>query len=144
MNKQLILILIPLTLVSCSQNKKPADKGKERIDHFCDDFMQKFLNGKIPEAVDGLKQNSVMSHATLDTMQAKIIYQATNLFPAYGKILSSEFITERKVKDFICKRFYILKFEKYYLKFSFTLYNNSSTWKVTSFNYDEDLIELLY
>jgi hypothetical protein len=59
-------------------------------------------------------------------------------------MLSPEFITERKIKDFLVKRFYILKFDKYYLKFDFTLYKSTSGWTVTGFKYDEDLAELLY
>ena len=85
-----------------------------------------------------------MSSASLDTMQATIDDQINNLFPAYGKMLSPEFITQRKIKDFIAKRFYMLKFDKYYLKFEFTLYKSSSGWTVTNFKYDEELTELLY
>ena len=59
-------------------------------------------------------------------------------------MLSSEFITERKIKGFIAQRFYILKFEKYYLKFDFTLYKTNSGWTVTHFEYDEELNEILY
>jgi len=73
-----------------------------------------------------------------------IAEQVVKFLPAYGKILSYEFVAERKVKDFIAKRFYVLKFVKYYLKFDFTLYNNGKGWTITSFTYNEDLIEVLY
>ncbi|WP_276976132.1 hypothetical protein [Flavobacterium filum] len=144
MTKLLTVIFLSLTLVSCRQNKQTTDKGKERIDNVCDKFMQTFADGKISEALQLLKQNSVMSPSSIDTLQVTINNQVNTMFSAYGKIISSEFITERKVKDFIAKRFYILKFDKYYLKFDFTLYNNGKAWTITSFNYNEDLIEILY
>ena len=67
-----------------------------------------------------------------------------NVQPTYGDIISYEFISERKIKSFIAKRFYILKFQKYFLKFDFTLYNNGSGWTITNFTYDDNLIEVLY
>ena len=85
-----------------------------------------------------------MTPASIDTLQVTINNQVTQYFPTYGRILSYEFITERKIKDFITRRFYILKFDKYYLKFDFTLYKASTNWTITSFKYDEELVELLY
>lgn|SRR5574337_929727 len=144
MTKLLTAFFLLLALVSCEQNRQSTDKDKERIDNVCNQFMQAFADGKIQEALQLLKQNTVISPATIDTLQATIVDQADKAFPAYGKILSYEFITERKVKDFIAKRFYILRFDKYYLKFGFTLYNNGKGWTITNFNYNEDLIEVLY
>ena len=143
MNKFLTVIFLSLTLVSCGQNKQTTDKDKERIDNVCDKFMKTFAEGKILEALELLKQNSVMSPSTIDTLEVTINNHANTMFPAYGKMLSSQFVAERKVKDFIAKRFYILKFDKYYLKFSFTLYNNGKGWTITTFDYNEDLIEIL-
>ena len=144
MTKLLTAIFLSLTLVACGQNKQTTDKDKERIDNVCDKFMQTFADGKISDALQLLKQNSVMASSTIDTLQVTINNQVNTMFPAYGKMLSSEFVVERKVKDFIAKRFYILKFDKYYLKFDFTLYNNGKRWTITNFTYNEDLIEVLY
>src|SRR5688500_16223727 len=142
MFKAIFAILLSLTLFSCQENR--PDQDKERIDNVCEKFMQTFRDGKIPEALHLLKKNTVMPSATIDTLQVTVINQINNITPSYGKMLAYEFISEHKIKDFIAKRFYILKFEKYYLKFDFTLYNNSKGWTIASFNYNEDLIELLY
>ena len=144
MTKFLTAILISMTLVACGQKSQPIDKDKERIDKFCDTFMKLFAEGKTGDALQLLKQNTVLAPSSIDTLQVTITDQMNNLFPAYGKIISSEFIADRKIKDFIAKRFYILKFDKYYLKFDFTLYKTNSGWTVTNFKYDEELTELLY
>jgi hypothetical protein len=144
MTKLLTCILLSLTLTACGQTKQKADTDKQRIVNVCDKFMQTFASGKIEEALQLLKQNSVMEPSTIDTLQSTIQEQMENVSSSYGNIRSSEFVIERKVKDFIAKRFYILKFDKYYLKFDFTLYNNGGGWTITNFHYNEDLIELLY
>ncbi|CAN5396235.1 hypothetical protein BH11BAC3_BH11BAC3_00430 [soil metagenome] len=144
MIKYLIVVVLSLTIVSCGQKTKSIDKDRERIDKVCDTFMKLFADGKTVEALKLLKQNTVMTTSSIDTLEVTIKNQMNNYFPAYGKMLSAEFITERKIKDFIVKRFYILKFDRYYLKFDFTLYKTGSGWTVTNFKYEEELIELLY
>ena len=78
--------------------------------------MKLFAEGKTYDALQLLKQNTVMTPSTIDTLQVTIDNQMNDYFPAYGKMISSDFIIERKIKDFIAKRFYILRFDKYYLK----------------------------
>ncbi len=144
MAKLLIVTLVFITFCSCNQTTQSLDKDKERIDNVCDQFMRSFASGKIYESLQLLKKNSVISPVSIDTLQVEITNQTKNIFQAYGKILSSEFIIEKKIKDFISKRFYILKFDKYFLKFSFTIYNSGGGWTITSFNYNEEFAELLY
>jgi hypothetical protein len=144
MTKSLTVVFLSLTLVSCGQKKQLIDKDKERLDKVCDTFMQSFSNGQFKEALELLKQNSVLEPEKIDTLQVTIEHHSHNVFPAYGKMLSAEFITERKIKNFLAKRFYILKFDKYPVKFDFTLYKSTIGWTITSFTYNEELIELLY
>lgn len=144
MTKLIFAIILALTIISCGQNKTQGDNGKEKIDNICDSVMQIFAKGNFPDAFEILKQNTVMSLSAIDTLNAATAGYANNSFPVYGKIRSYEFISEHKIKNVITKRFYILKFDKYYLKFDFTLYNNGDNWTITSFEYNEDLIGLLY
>lgn len=144
MTKFLTATFLLLTLVSFGQSKTKLDKDKQRIDKVCDSFMQTFVSGNIPEALKLLKRNTVMDPSAIDTVQKTIEGQVRDIFPSYGEMRSSEFIIERKVKDFIAKRFYVIKFAKYYLKVDFTLYNSGNGWTITNFNYNEDLLELLY
>ena len=140
MFKIIIAIFLSVIFFSCQRKKLNRDIDKERIDNVCDKFMQTFANGRIVEALQLLKKKI----RTIDSLRITINAQQNNIFPAYGKMLSSEFITERKIKGFVAQRFYILKFEKYYLKVDFTLYKTNSGWTVTHFEYDEELNEILY
>ncbi len=143
MVKLYTLLVLVFLIMSCGLLSQ-TDTDEKRLDKICDIFMQDFSKGQFKEAIQLLKENSVIEAEKLDTLQVTIENQSQNVFPAYGKMLSVEFITAHKVKDFIEKRFYILKFEKYPLKVDFTLYKSSNGWTITSFHYNEDLIELLY
>ncbi|HEU4860999.1 MAG TPA: hypothetical protein VFT15_14230 [Chitinophagaceae bacterium] len=135
------LLFSCFTLVSSGQTK--PDKDKEKINAICDKLMQNFRDGKIPEALQLLKQNSTIDHSAVDSLQETMISQMNAILPSYGRILSYEFIREKKIKDFLAKRFYMLKLEKYFLKFDFTIYKSSTGWTITNFTYNEDLIEVL-
>jgi len=144
MNKLICAFLFAsLTFVSCAQPK--IDKDKERINTVCDKFMQNFRDDKIPEALTILKENSeVIADSAINNLQETITDQMNTMLSCCGKVLSYDFILERKIKDYLVKRFYILKLEKYYMKFDFTLYKSSTGWTITNFNYDQNLIEVLY
>ncbi len=144
MTKLMTVALLFLALIACRQKTLSTDKDKERLEKVCDTFMKLFAEGKSRDALKLLKKNTVMVPSTIDTLQVTIDNQVNDYFPAYGKIISSEFIMERQIKDFITKRFYILRFDKYYLKFDFTLYKTLSGWTITHFKYDDELIELLF
>lgn len=143
MTRLIFATLLTLTIFSCEQGKVQVDNDKERLNSVCDKFMQTFREGNLPGAMEILKQNSIIGNSAIDTLQETIKEQLNNIFPSYGKMLSYEFISERKIKNFITRRFYILKFDKYYLKFDFTLYNNGKRWTITGFKYNEELLELL-
>jgi hypothetical protein len=143
MTKLIFATLLTLTMFSCEQGKVQVDNDKERLNSVCDKFMQTFREGNLPGAMETLKQNSIIGNSAIDTLQETIKEQLNNIFPSYGKMLSYEFISERKIKNFITRRFYILKFDKYYLKFDFTLYNNGKRWTITGFKYNEEILELL-
>jgi hypothetical protein len=144
MTKYLSILFLAMTLIACGQKTQPIDKDKERIDKICDTFMNLFTANKTSEALQLLKQNTLMTPSSIDTLKVTVANQMNDYFPAYGKILSADFVLERKVKDYLAKRFYILRFDKYYLKFDFTLYKGSNGWTITSFSYNEELIELMY
>ena len=138
----LLTFIVSMSFFSCRQTM--PDKDKERLDAVCNKFMDEFNAGKTSEAIQLLKENSVISPAVLDTLEIEIERKMNMVLPNYGKKISYEFISEHKIKDLIIRRFYIQKFENYYLKFEFTLYKSSTGWKITGFEFNEELLELLY
>lgn len=72
MNKMLAALFLSLALISCKENSQTTDKDKERIDKVCDQFMRAFSEGKVQNALQLLKQNTVMSPPTVDTLQRTI------------------------------------------------------------------------
>lgn len=129
--------------ITFAQKTPTVDKDKERINKVCDSFMQYFIKGKISEAIQLVKNNSVIDEDKLDTLQVTIQQQLEYISPSYGKAIGYELVTEKKIRDILCKRFYILSFENYYLKFEFMLYKRAKVWTITTFSFNEDVDDLL-
>ena len=144
MTKLFTVAFFSLTLIACGQKTKSVDKDKQKLAQVCDTFMQTFSKGQFKEALTLFRENSVLGQEKIDTLIATVTRQSEVVFPYYGKMISAEFIIERQIKDFIAKRFYILRFDKYYIRFDFTLYKTNIGWKITSFSFDEEIIELLF
>ena len=85
-----------------------------------------------------------MSPNDLDSLGTKIDNEVASLLPSYGRLVGVEFVREFKANNILARRNYILKFEKYYLRSSFTLYKTPTGWTVTNFDYNDSLIEILY
>ena len=139
------LSIIPLcfaVLFGCVQNTAIVDSQKQKLDSVCTHFMNEFSHGKYHDAYDLLKKNSILDGPTIDTLEITSRKQMLNLMPTYGKMLSFEFVKETKVNNVLARRYYILKFENYYLKFDFVLYNNGNVWTITAFHFNEDWSDL--
>ncbi|MDQ2752035.1 MAG: hypothetical protein M3R72_03335 [Bacteroidota bacterium] len=140
----LAIVFVFTTFILFAQPSAKADKDKDRIVRVCDSIVQAFSGNHIPEAMALLKQNSVMESSAIDSLEAKINRQMeTIILPRYGKMLSFEFIKEKKIKNVIAKRYYMIKLDKYFLKVDFVLYNNGSNWTITTYNLNENIDELL-
>jgi hypothetical protein len=101
--------------------------------------MQNFADSKVQDALDLVRKNSRIAPATIDHLQEKILEQMEKIFPVYGKTRSYVYVKEKTIQDILARRFYILRFEDYYLKFVFTLYNSEKGWTITTFDYNEDV-----
>lgn len=141
-----VIIVLLFVITACSNNKNNSNESSERedINKVCDQVVDLIVKGQNEQSMQRLKEISVMSYSDLDSMGVKIDRQMLSILPSYGRMLGAEFVREFKANNILVRRNYILKFEKYYLRISFTLYKTPAGWKVTNFDYDDSLIEILY
>lgn len=100
MKKHFTIFIVFICFTACGQSRKSVDLDKEKLNTVCDKFMKEFQEGNTSDALQLLKGNSVMAVSTIDTLELTIRNQLDQILPAYGKMISSEFILERNIKDF--------------------------------------------
>jgi len=139
--KIFIYLCICSVAVACMETKH--DEGKEKLEAVCDKFMDHFSRGGFHTAYTLLRTNSTIGDSVINDIEEKSPTQMASLKPTYGKILSHTLVANYSAKDVVAKRYYILRFDRSFLKFSFTMYNNGRSWVITGFSYDEDVNDVL-
>lgn len=126
-------------LMSCQSKHKP-DKDRERINKVCDKIMEDFKGQRVDDVVAALRSNSyLITKESIDTLEQQIITQfESGVMANYGKVVSFELIKDIKAGNVAAKRIYALKFEHFFLTFTFTLYRAPNGWEITGFKYDEE------
>ncbi len=140
--KKLAAISMLFFSVKLSVAQQMHPKNKQEIIGVCGKVMEAFKIGKFSAAYDLLRSYSVIEKYKLDTLVIVTNDQMKSLGSSYGSIMSYEEVSERDVKSSLVQLIYLLKFQHSFLKFSFILYNNGSSWTITSFTYDTEVGDL--
>ncbi|MBN8852830.1 MAG: hypothetical protein BGO55_03645 [Sphingobacteriales bacterium 50-39] len=136
----LFLVIISASKFSFGQQYHP--QSKQEIFAACMRFMDAFKASKYENAFRNLRSYSAIEDYKIDTLVKKVKEQMTSINSYYGKALSYEEISEKDVKNSLIRLVYLVKYEKYFLKLVFILYNNGSYWTISNFKYTEDIADL--
>lgn len=140
-----LFYLLALSLVfSCKSQPNPANKNKEKIDEVCNQIMLDFKKQDIVDAMKLLKANSrLIGDSNINNLAKQVQQQITDgVFSQYGECLSYEFVGEKLINNFAAKRYYVLRYKLFFIKFVFTLYDTDPKWTITGFKYDQDASDL--
>ncbi|MEO6733854.1 MAG: hypothetical protein ABIN01_21700 [Ferruginibacter sp.] len=137
---KLYYLLVLSFIFSCKSQPNTANKNKEKIDEVCNQIMQDFKKQNIADAMNLLKANSrLIGDSNINNLGKQIQQQITDgVFRQYGECLSYEFVMEKRINNFAAKRYYVLRYKLFFLKFAFSLYDTDPKWTITGFKYDQD------
>lgn len=103
--KQILLILLLTIPVSFLYSQSEIIKDKKSLTVVCDKFMQTFSERRFYDAIQMLKQYSVIDQDQLDTLSYTVESQMGTIGVSYGKILSYDFVSEKNIKDYLTKKY---------------------------------------
>lgn len=83
-----------------------------------------------------------MKEDALHDLATKMDEQLQVVSSVYGKVIGVSFVKDKNISDVLFKRLYLLRLERYYLKFGFIVYRGSNGWVMTGIIYNEDIEEL--
>jgi hypothetical protein len=138
--KGLILVSLLFSLASyanAQQLKQPADIRK-----LTDGVMQKVLVQDFAAGFGMLKQNSNLSAADIDGVEATTESQLPKIETNYGKFIGVEFLAQKQIGNSLLNMIYLLKCEKYGLRWTFSFYNAGAGWNLINIDFDDKLQEL--
>ena len=139
--KVALVISILCTSISFGQLKYIKDKAN--ITEQAETVMLALNNLQFDVAFKELKKNWPLPENELDQVEALTIKQFNTVSNRFGKTKGYEFISDKKIKDFLIRKIHILKFEKHMIRVLFTYYNSGNGWIINSFKWDDTIDSLL-
>ena len=140
MKHLLFLLLIAIGLPAMAQSSGAPDR--KSISDSCDKVMKLIQSGSYAEGMMIVKRNSIMKEDALHDLATKMDEQLQVVSSVYGKVIGVSFVKDKNISDVLFKRLYLLRLERYYLKFGFIVYRGSNGWVMTGIIYNEDIEEL--
>src|SRR3954462_1130064 len=132
--RKLLLILPLFTVLQLNAQKKPVS-GRAQLTSVCDQIMMAFKSRQLDSVILLLKDYSSIDPVAVDSLRPTIETELNRSYENYGKLLAIDFVREKTIGQIAVKRFYVMKFERFFLKFLFTLYNNGNKWMITGFSF---------
>lgn len=134
--------LVFFLMVLCCNQLHSQNQDSIYMRSICDSVMKNFLDGEYLKAMERIKAHSGLGE-TLIQLQTTVPITMSKAISHYGRSVSYQFISERHLVNAVKEFFYLLMFEKYFLKFDFTWYKGTSGWMIVNFNFNENLTDVL-
>lgn len=129
MNKFIYAIIF----IFISPSAYTAGFSTEReIREFSDNIISLAVSGKHKEAFDLAKPYWPIPEVEIDGVVNQVQLQAPMIEQRFGKSLSHEFITEKRIGNSLLRLYYLHKFEKHLMYWQLDFYKPENEWKINT------------
>jgi len=133
------LLLFVLTTTLCLAQKIEL-KDQKAIEETCESVMDEFLNMNYDGAFVIMKTFSAVNNDSFEKLKAESVEQSAYVVQNYGQPLDYTKIKERELTGVLKEITYIIRHEKYGLRFQFQLYRGKGDlWRLTNFLWNDEL-----
>lgn len=137
-----ITIAFVLTLLTHLLSAQDYFKNEESLKDNSEQIMELLEKEKFIEAFSMLKEHWPLPENEIEQLESTTIKQFNLVADRFGKIIGHEFIKDERIKNFLLRRYYVLRFEKHAIRVLFTYYKNRNGWMLNSFKWDDQMDEL--
>ncbi len=137
----LVVLCLILAASYAAAQPKQLDSREECL-RVCDEFMKRFVAGRIEKGFEVLKPYSVIPEKEFTEAVSQSVNQLGLIGNRIGKIVGYQLVGEETVKDTIVKYTFIAKYEKHVIRCIFMFYRPGEKWIFNRFNFDDNVDEL--
>jgi len=132
-------LLALAAMMSWAQDMSSVAGAKE----MCETFLQLITEEDHEGAYGYLRSmKGILDDANLEKIQQQNIEQAETILSAYGPAIDFRLADEQVVADSLLRMVYVVRRQKYIMRWKFIFYRPESTWRLASISYDDKLEEL--
>lgn len=136
-----IIAVVMLFLMATTANAATLE-SKDAARKLTDKIMVKVASGDIEGGFLLMKPYLIIPESEFNVMVEQSKLQLPVMQGRFGKIIGSEFITEKVVGKSLLQIVQIQKFEKHIMRWTFTFYSPDGKWVLNTFNFDDNIRSL--
>lgn len=114
-------------------------ESKDAAKKLTDQIMIKVASGDIEGGFLLMKPYLIIPESEFNVMVEQTKLQLPAIQGRFGKILGSEFISEKVAGKSLLKIVQIQKFEKHIMRWNFIFYSPDGRWVLNTFNFDDNI-----
>ncbi|WP_299366480.1 hypothetical protein [Winogradskyella sp.] len=139
-----ILIVLLLCMPSILLAQKTFLDTTEEAKQICDAVMQNFVMKNINVAYDRLKPIAILNSEDIEKLKSQTIEQEPIITKRFGQPIDFLFVKAKEIEGVFIRYIYVLRHERYALRFQFDFYRGSDNkWGLSNFMWDDGLRTLL-
>ncbi|NJK95125.1 MAG: hypothetical protein HC905_09610 [Bacteroidales bacterium] len=140
MKKPLILFLAILFVQLLNAQKFLT--SKEDLTKHSEKVVLYLKDSKFEKAFGELQEYWPLPENELIQLESQTIKQFNMVSDRFGKIIGTDFIKEKTIKDYVVRNIYVIRFEKHMIRILFTYYKNDNGWILNGFKWDDQFDDL--
>jgi hypothetical protein len=135
--KRLFIVLIISLTVCASVHASDLEK-ESHVENAVETSMNLLKKGTVAEFIDSLRPIWNKPEAEINTITEQVKKQRVEAHKRFGKTLGVQFVDTKNVEDILIKIYYIEKFEKAAMRWTFNFYKPEERWVLSSFVWDQN------
>jgi hypothetical protein len=140
--KPITILLVALFILVTTTVQAATLDSKESARKLTDQVMAKVSSGDFDGGLVLMKPYLIIPESEFNVMLEKVKLQLPTIQGRFGKIIGSEFISEKMIGKSLLKIIQIQKFERHILRWRFIFYNPAGKWVLNTFNFDDNIQSL--
>jgi len=139
--RKLFAILFALCVIPLA-NAQNLLSSKEDLTKHSDKVMMFLKNSEFQNAFAELQKYWPLPENELTQLESQTVKQFNLVADRFGRIIGTDFIKDKTIKDFAVRKIYVIRFEKHMIRVLFTYYKNQNGWILNGFKWDDKFDEL--
>jgi hypothetical protein len=139
-SRVLILVLSCLLLPALWADDTRSVGGVKSI---CAKFLDKILAKDVAGAFGYLKaQPHILTDNDFVKLESQTVQKSGTIQNVFGNVIDYKLVEEKNISDVALKLVYVVRRERYLIRWNFVFYNPGRQWRLAAVSWDDKLTEL--
>ena len=105
-------------------------------------FLKEIINKNYGKAFNMIRPYFPIDESTFDNIKNQTESQLAGIESDFGKLVDYRLVKVKKIKDFVIRYVYVIRYEKHPVRWVFTYYKGKNSWHLDKLQWDDKIDRL--